>query len=67
MQAKRINVYATRMVRTDTGKKLRKLYESHQLKHGFNEHRTMEVGGLICNSITTIQKDTLICEQFSIT
>lgn len=63
----RINAYSTKMVRTEMGKKLRKEYESHELHHGFNEHRVMEVGGVLCNSITTVQKDYLICEIFNIT
>ena len=67
MEIRRINVYSTRMVRTEQGKLLRKDYESHKIHHGFNEHRVMEIGDLLCNSITTVQKDTLICEQFSIT
>lgn len=41
----RKNAYATRMVRTELGKMLRKDYESHKIHHGFNEHRVMEVGG----------------------
>lgn len=49
------------------GKKLRKEYEQHELHHGFNEHREMIVGEVVSNSITTVQKDTLICEIFNIT
>lgn len=67
MEVRRITVYSTRMVRTELGKMLRKDYESHKIHHKFNEHRVMEIGDLLCNSITTAQKDTLICEQFSIT
>ena len=63
MKTKRINVYSIRMVRTELGKMLRKNYESHKIHHGFNEHRVMEVGGVLCNSITTVQKDYLICEE----
>ena len=67
MKARRLNAFSTRMVRTELGKALRKDYESHKIHHGFNEHRVMEVGGVLCNSITTVQKDYLICEQVSIT
>lgn len=63
METERINVYSIRMVRTELGKMLRKDYEQHKLHHGFNEHRVMEVGGVLCNSITTVQKDYLICEE----
>lgn len=65
--SKRINVYSVRMVRTDLGKMLRKRYEHHEIHHGFNEHRVMELGGVLCNSITTVQKDYLICEMSLIT
>jgi hypothetical protein len=64
---KRINAYSVRMVRTELGKMLRKDYESHKIHHGFNEHRVMEVGGILCNSITTVQKDYLICEELRLT
>ena len=67
MENKNINAYAIRMVRTEIGKMLRKDYESHKIHHGYNEHRVMEVGGVLCNAITTVQKDYLICEQVSIT
>lgn len=63
METKRINVYSIRMVRTELGKMLRKDYESHKIHHGFNEHRVMEVGGVLCNSITTVQNNYLICEE----
>ena len=67
MENKNINAYAIRMVRTEIGKMLRKDYESHKIHHGYNEHRVMEVGGVLCNAITIVQKDYLICEQVSIT
>ena len=57
------NAYSIKMIRTELGKKLRKDYESHKIHHGFNEHRVMEVGGVFCNSITTVQKDYLICVE----
>lgn len=63
MENKIVNAYSVRMVRTELGKMLRKDYESHKIHHGFNEHRVMEVGGMLCNSITTVQKDYLICEE----
>lgn len=46
---------------------LRKEYEAHRIHHKFNEYRIMEIGGVVSNSITTVQKDYLICEMFSIT
>lgn len=67
MEIKKINAYSIRMVRTELGKMLRKDYESHKIHHGFNEHRVMEVGGVLCNSITTVQKDYLICEELRLT
>ena len=45
MEIRRIDAYATRMVRTELGKMLRKDYESHKIHHKFNEHRVMEIGG----------------------
>lgn len=41
------NAYSIKMIRTELGKKLRKDYESHKIHHGFNEHRVMEVGGIL--------------------
>ena len=67
MENKNINAYAIRMVRTEIGKMLRKDYESHKIHHGYNEHRVMEVGGVLCNAITTVQKDYLICEELRLT
>lgn len=64
---KLINAYSVRMVRTELGKMLRKDYESHKIHHRFNEHRVMEVGGVLCNSITTVQKDYLICTELRLT
>lgn len=50
-----------RFVRTEQGKKLRKAYESHQIHHGFNEFRKLEIrSDNICNTITSVQKDTYI-------
>ena len=66
METKRINAYAVRMVRTEQGKMLRKEYEAHRIHHKFNEYRVMEVGGVLCNSITTVQKDYLICEELTL-
>lgn len=55
------------MVRTEEGKRLRKKYETHKIKHGFNEYRVPEPrkDGL-CNTISTVQKDTLVLEQMRI-
>lgn len=64
MEYRRMNAYSTRMVRTELGKSLRKEYESHAIHHGFNEHRVMDLGGELANSITTVQKDTLILEIY---
>lgn len=53
-----------RMVRTEEGKALRKAYESGEIHHGFNEHRKagIEEDG-ICNTVSTVKKDTLVCEK----
>lgn len=53
-----------RMVRTEEGKALRKQYESGEIHHGFNEHRKAEIKeDGICNTISTVEKDTLVCEK----
>lgn len=52
----RIGVYATRMVRTELGKMLRKDYEAHKIKHKFNEHRVMEVGGYFLTLLQQFRK-----------
>lgn len=64
LEVKKMNAQSLRMVRTDEGKALRKAYESGEIHHGFNEHRTAEprTDG-VSNTITTVQKDNLICEQ----
>lgn len=55
---------AVRMVRTEEGKALRKQYENHELHHGFNEHREMELReDGISNTLSTVQKDNYICEK----
>ena len=61
---KKIDAQSLRMVRTEEGKALRKAYESGEIHHAFNEHRTAEprTDG-ISNTITTVQKDTMIIEQ----
>jgi site-specific DNA-cytosine methylase len=58
-----MDAQSLRMVRTEEGKALRKAYESGEIHHGFNEHRTAEprTDG-VSNAITTVQKDNLICE-----
>lgn len=58
-----IEVAALRMVRTEKGKQLRKAYEAHEIRHGYNEYKQAEprTDGL-CNTITTVQKDNRILE-----
>ena len=52
---------AVRMVRTDEGKKLRKQYENHEIHHGFNEYREMDIRpDEVANTITTVEKDQYI-------
>lgn len=54
---------AIRMVRNDEGKRLRKQYEAHEIKHGFNEYREPEIrDDGCCNTISTVQKDNMIVE-----
>lgn len=50
-----------RMVRTEEGKKLRKAYESHEIKHRYNEYRRPEPrpDGKT-NTLTTVLKDNPI-------
>lgn len=52
------------MQRTEQGKSLRKAYESHEIKHGFNEFRepTIRTDGMT-NTISTVQKDNLLVER----
>lgn len=54
---------ALRMVRTDEGKRIRKLYESGEIKHGFNEHRKAQPreDGVL-NTLSTVEKDNYILE-----
>lgn len=55
---------AVRMIRTEEGKKIRKDYENRIVKHGFNEHREMELrNDGVSNTISTVQKDNYICEK----
>lgn len=55
---------AIRMVRTEEGKALRRQYENHEISHGFNEHREMELRtDGISNTLSTVQKDNYICEK----
>lgn len=55
---------AIRMVRNDEGKRLRKQYEAHEIKHGFNEYREPEIrDDGCCNTISTVQKDNYVLEQ----
>ena len=52
------------MQRTEQGKSLRKAYESHEIKHGFNEFRepVARTDGMT-NTISTVQKDNLLVER----
>ena len=52
------------MQRTEQGKSLRKAYESHEIKHGFNEFRepVVRTDGMT-NTISTVQKDNLLIER----
>lgn len=53
-----------RMERTEEGKALRKDYEAGRLHHGFNEHREARLRpDQRSNTITTVQKDNLLCEE----
>ena len=53
---------AIRMVRTEDGKKLRKQYENHEIKHGFNEFREPGFRKDGCsNTLTSVQKDNMVC------
>ena len=53
-----------KMQRTEQGKSLRKAYESHEIKHGFNEFRepVVRTDGMT-NTISTVQKDNLLVER----
>jgi DNA (cytosine-5)-methyltransferase 1 len=63
IQPKVLDVIPLRMVRTEEGKNIRKLYETGKIHHKFNEYREVELrtDGLI-NTITTVQKDNTLCE-----
>lgn len=51
-----------RMVRTEEGKKFRKQYENHEIKHGFNEFRAPTFRKDGCsNTLTSVQKDNMVC------
>lgn len=52
------------MQRTEQGKSLRKAYESHEIKHGFNEFREVAPrNDGMTNTISTVQKDNLLVER----
>lgn len=52
-----------RMVRTEEGRELRKAYEAHEIKHGFNEYREAEPRPDDCaNTLTSVNKDNNIVE-----
>lgn len=52
-----VEANSIRMVRTEEGKALRKQYESHEIEHGFNEHRQPELRSDGCtNTLSTVQK-----------
>ena len=51
-----------RMVRTEEAKVLRKQYENHELKHGFNQYREPELRhDGVTNTLSTVQKDNYVC------
>ena len=51
------------MRRTEQGKSLRKAYETHEIKHGFNEFReAVPRNDGMTNTISTVQKDNLLVE-----
>lgn len=55
------------MRRTEQGKSLRKAYEAHEIKHGFNEFREpVPRNDGITNTISTVQKDNLLIERDAI-
>ena len=59
------NAQCLRMVRTEEAKRLRKDYEAHRIKHGFNEFRVAEPRkDGICNTVSTVLKDNLIIEEW---
>ena len=62
-----VEANSIRMVRTEEGKALRKQYENHEIKHGFNEHRTIEPRqDGVSNTLSTVQKDNMLLETVKI-
>lgn len=56
-----VDANVLRMARTEEGKRLRKKYENHEIKHKFNEYRTYEPRwGGVSGTISTVQKDNLV-------
>lgn len=54
-------------VRTEEGKQLRKAYESGDIKHGFNEHRTLEPKKEnISGTLTSFPDDNILSQNFNI-
>ena len=60
----RIDFAICRCVRTEYGKRIRKLYESHQIseKRGNMTQLEARTDG-ISNTLTTVQKDNLVLEM----
>ena len=57
-----VEANSIRMVRTEQGKALRKQYENHEIRHGFNEYREPELRqDGVTNTLSTVQKDNYIC------
>lgn len=62
LQPKILEASSIRMVRIEEGKALRKQYENHEIHHGFNEHRELELrNDGVTNTLSTVQKDNYIC------
>lgn len=63
----KIDASCLRYERTEEGKKLRKQYESGEIKHGYNEHRILSprTDGKT-NTLTTVEKDNMICEPICV-
>lgn len=63
----KIDSCCLRYERTEEGKKLRKQYESGEIKHGYNEHRILSPrkDGKT-NTLTTVEKDNMIVSNIGI-
>lgn len=59
----RIDFAICRCVRTEYGKRIRKLYESHQISEKRGNMTQLEaITDGISNTLTTVQKDNLVLE-----